>query len=188
MKVDNVSGVSQNVGDKAYIRAIKMKPGQVPRETEPGRLLHNDEIFVQRADLGREAANSGIGPVGIRYSQGQTAGTDSSSITGERPSWIVPLQGSECCIQLGSVVAEQPNILVAKNGVSAAGSIEQLIESGICIDIVASTIVYMQEFAIRIGKPFRLEGFLHSSILRMIGHESAYGIGYWTCFSTGIRS
>jgi hypothetical protein len=69
----------------------------------------------------------------------------------------VLLQGGECRIQLGSVVIVQPNILVAENGVSAAGSIEQLIEPGIRIDVVASGIIDMQEFAIPISKSFRLE-------------------------------
>ena len=158
---------------KAQIRTIQVKAGKPGRDTHQRIAPDNDEILIQTGHPHREITAPLILPVRIGNAEGKAAILRSASIAGQRPIRITRIKRRKAGAQRFDIIAEQANILMAKNNIGATRQAQEAPDALERIPLVALGIIQIKEFRLVGREAARLEAFHHGRVFRMSRDQGA---------------
>jgi hypothetical protein len=173
VKINHPSAAPGAARLQAQIRAIQVKAGKSGRDTHQRIAPDNDEILIQAHHPRGEIAAPLIFPVRIGNAEGKAAILRSASITGQRPIRITRIKRPKAGAQRFNIIAEQSDILMAKNNISAARQAQETPYALEGIPLIALGIVQVQEFGPVRREATGLVAFNHGRIFRGARDQSA---------------
>ena len=173
VKINHPSAAPGAARLQAQIRAIEMKAGKPGRDTHQCIAPDNDEILIQADHPRREIAAPLILSMRIGNAENKAAIRYRTGIAGKRPIRIKRIQRRKAGAERFEIIAEQPDILMAKNHVSAACDAQETPYALEGIPLVALGIVQVQQFGPVGREATGLVAFNHGRIFRGARDQSA---------------
>ena len=158
---------------QAHIRAVKMKAGKPGGDTHQRIPPDNDEILIQADHARRKDAAALIFAMRIGNAHNKAAILRGPGIAGQRPIRIKRIQRRKAGAERFDIIAEQPDILMAKNHISAARQAQETPDTLEGIPLVALGIVQVEEFGPVRREAARLKAFQHGCVFHLARDQGA---------------
>ena len=173
VKINHPSAAPGAARLQAQIRAIEMKAGKPGRDTHQRIPPDNDKILIQADHPRGKIAAPLILSMRIGNAENKAAILCGPGIAGQRPIRIKRTQRRKAGAERFDIIAEQPDILMAKNHISAARQAQETPDAPEGIPLVALGIIQVQEFGPVRREATRLKAFHHDRVFRLARHQRA---------------
>jgi len=173
VKINHPSAAPSAARLQAQIRAIKVKAGKPGRDTHQRIPPDNDEILIQADHPRGQLPAPLILSMRIGNAENKAAILCGPGIAGQRPIRIKRIQRRKAGAERFDIIAEQPDILMAKNHISAACEAQETPDTLEGIPLVALGIVQIKEFRLVGREATRLVAFNHGRVFRLARDQRA---------------
>jgi len=158
---------------QAHIRAVEVKAGSRRGNTYQRITAADDEILIQADHARGKGAAALVFAMRIGNADNKAAILRGPGIAGQRPIRIKRTQRRKAGAERFDIIAEQPDILMAKNHISAARQAQETPDAPEGIPLVALGIIQVQEFGPVRREATRLKAFHHDRVFRLARHQRA---------------
>lgn len=158
---------------QAHIRAVEVKAGSRRGNTDQRITADDDEILIQADHARWKGAAALVFAMRIGNADNKATILHGTCIAGQRPIRIKRIKCRKAGAERFGIIAEQPDILMAKNHISAARQAQETPDALEGIPLVALGIIQVQEFGLVRREATRLKAFQHGRVFRLAGDQRA---------------
>jgi hypothetical protein len=173
VKINHPSAAPGATRLQAHICAVEVKARSRRGNTDQRIPPDNDEILIQADHARGKGAAALVFAMRIGNADNKAAIRHGPGIAGKRPIRIKRIQRRKAGAERFDIIAEQPDILMAKNHISAARQAQETPDTLEGIPLVALGIVQVEEFGPVRREAARLKAFQHGCVFHLARDQGA---------------
>lgn len=158
---------------QAHIRPIKMKAGTRCGNTDQRIAADDDEILIQADHTRGKGAAALVFAMRIRNADRKTTIRHGTGIAGQRPIRIKRIKRGKAGTQRFDIIRQQPDVLVAKNHVSAACKAQETPDALEGIPVMALGIIEVKKLSLVRCEAARRKTFQHGCVFGVARDQRA---------------
>lgn len=158
---------------QAHIRPIKMKAGTRRGNTHQRIAADDDEILIQADHTRGKGAAAPVFPMRIGNADRKTAIRHGTGIAGQRPIRIKRIKRSKARAERFDIIRQQPDVLMAKDHVSAACEAQETPDALEGIPLMALGVIEIKKLSLVRREAARRETFQHGCVFGVARDQRA---------------